>query len=119
MNPRNGCSCRVHPEESNVSQGSTGEDVLNLTRYHPEFKCHDSRLLIICVRIGSHCYWTAAGERENPSLNRAAASSGFFMPEVLLRLQLIDQESGWWCITVGLGVSLLEVTPGKMDYNEI
>jgi len=41
------------------------------------------------------------------------------MPEVLLRLQLIDQESGWWCITVGLGVSLLEVTPGKMDYNEI
>jgi hypothetical protein len=60
---------------------------------------------------------TTAGEQENPSLNRAAASSGFFMPEVLVRLRSIDQGSGWCCITVGLRVSFLEITPGKMDYN--
>ncbi len=38
---------------------------------------------------------TTAGERENPSLNRAAASSGFVMPEVLLCLRSIDQGNGW------------------------
>jgi hypothetical protein len=29
-------------------------------------------------------------------------ASGFFIPEILVRLRWIDQGSGWWCITVGL-----------------
>jgi hypothetical protein len=58
---------------------------------------------------------TTAWEQENPSLNRAAASSGFVMPEVLLRLRSIDKGNGWWCIMVGLRVSFLQVTPGKKD----
>jgi len=36
---------------------------------------------------------TTAGEQENPFLNRAAASSGFFMPEVLVRLRSIVRET--------------------------